>query len=569
MKSRYYILFLCLLCCLFSCSRDREIAYRLDSAEALMTEYPDKALSVLETIDASRLHAESIRAKYALLYTQALDKNYIDVASDSLICSAVTYYDRKGSKRERALAHYYYGCVCANMHDSELAMKAFLEAERHAESEPYLCGLIDSRIGQLYLAQYKLSEALTRFCRSEFDFHKAGIRRNEAMVLESQGHIHFLLSNYASAKTKWKEAQAIYAEVGDIEGVRDIDFRLIPVRLDEGEDPVSVKASLRRMCMTRYGEIFHPTAVGLWLDVYQKAGQLDSARICALNCLENRTLSTEHQIAGCYARLVQIEKAAHRFEQALEYGYTYVHLSDSLNAAADRARMEEIEHRYGNEILKASVSNLQLKNRLQQMFFLLVCICIATIMAAAAVLIVRWRKVTREKMKNARAELGNLRCVYEEMAGQYADMKHNLDACNERELKIGKAIEERLTGLHRLVEQASEVKPTAFVKEFKKYTAVNTTSRYALFDLQYVVNRKYCGIIDHLKSQYPQLSKHDLDLCALMCFGFSHAGICYLYNYSDIGSFYNKRSRLRRKLRLPQDARIEEFIRTEIERLQS
>ncbi len=531
-----------------------------------MTEHPDKALSVLKTIDASRLHSESTQARYALLYTQALDKNYVDVASDSLIYPAVTYYDRKGSKRERALAHYYYGCVCANMHDSELAMEAFLEAERFAE-EPYLCGLINSRIGQLYLSQHKHREALNRFRRSEFDFHKAGIRRNEAMVLESQGHIHFLLSNYASAKTKWEEAQAIYAEVGDIEGARDIDFRLIPVRLDEGERPDSVKASLRRLCMTRYGTIFHPTSVGLWLDVYQKVGQLDSARICALNCLENRALFTEYQIAGCYARLVQIEKASHNFEQALEYGYIYTHLSDSLDVIASRSRMEELEHRYTNKILKASLVNLELQNRLQRLIFGLVIAGIVVAMIVMAALIVRWRKTSRKRMEDARAELNNLQLVYESMSEQYADMKDNLDVCNERELKVGKAIEERLAGLHRLVERVSETKPATFVKEFKKYMAVSTTSKYALFDLQYVVNQKYFGIIDHLKSQYPDLNKHDLDLCALMCFGFSHAGICYLYDYSDIGSFYNKRSRLRRKLRLPQDYKIEEFIRMEIARL--
>ena len=229
--------------------------------------------------------------------------------------------------------------------------------------------------------------------------------------------------------------------------------------------------------------------------------------------------------------------------------------------------MEELEHRYTNKILKASLVNLELQNRLQRLIFGLVIAGIVVAMIVMAALIVRWRKTSRKRMEDARAELNNLQLVYESMSEQYADMKHNLDVCNERELKVGKAIEERLAGLHRLVERVSETKPATFVKEFKKYMAVSTTSKYALFDLQYVVNQKYFGIIDHLKSQYPDLNKHDLDLCALMCFGFSHAGICYLYDYSDIGSFYNKRSRLRRKLRLPQDYKIEEFIRMEIARL--
>ena len=86
-------------------------------------------------------------------------------------------------------------------------------------------------------------------------------------------------------------------------------------------------------------------------------------------------------------------------------------------------------------------------------------------------------------------------------------------------------------------------------------------------DLQYIVNQKYFGIIDYLKARYPDLNKHDLDLCALMCFGFSHAGICYLYDYSTLGSFYNKRSRLRRKLHLSQEEKIEDFISRQIAEL--
>ena len=34
-----------------------------------------------------------IEAKYALLLSQALDKNYIDLQSDSIIAPAVRYYD--------------------------------------------------------------------------------------------------------------------------------------------------------------------------------------------------------------------------------------------------------------------------------------------------------------------------------------------------------------------------------------------------------------------------------------------------------------------------------------------
>ena len=569
MRSRCYALTLCLLCSLLSCSRNRETESRLDSAESLMAEHPDKALSLLETIDALRLHSEPIQARYALLYTQALDKNYVDVASDSLICSAVTYYDKNGSKQERALAHYYYGCICANMHEDSKAIESFVLAENYAGqvADAYLLGLINSRTGILYSNAHNYTEAMLRFQRAENAFREAHCMRNVAMSLESQGYIEYLQCNYESAKAKKNAAKEIYAEIGDNDAAHNIDLQLIPIRIEGGESMDAVKKSLRKICQDYYGEPLSPHVAGIWLDLYKRSAQLDSARLCGRIILENHPLYTEHQIAGCYALLVEIEKSAGNFEKALEYGYRYMDLSDSLNTVSSQAQLEEVEQRYNNELLRESLANFGLKHRLQQTTFTLLFIGILALAIVTGILIVRWRKNTNEKMRKTRAELDTLQSVYHDLTNQYINMKQHLDICNERELKVGKAIEERLSGLHHLIENVSTTKPAAFIKEFKKYTSVNTNSKYALFDLQYIVNQKYCGIIDYLKAQYPELNKHDLDLCALMCFGFSHAGICYLYDYSDLGSFYNKRSRLRRKLHLPQDYKIEDFIQIRISEL--
>ena len=50
-----------------------------------MEEYPDSALHILESIETQQLSAQADRAYYALLLTQARDKNYIVQTDDSLI----------------------------------------------------------------------------------------------------------------------------------------------------------------------------------------------------------------------------------------------------------------------------------------------------------------------------------------------------------------------------------------------------------------------------------------------------------------------------------------------------
>lgn len=81
-------------------------AYRpdLNKAEALMINHPDSSLNILEKIRIERVRGRKNKAKYALLYSQALDKNYIDVESDSIIRVARDYYAHRGSNEERAQA---------------------------------------------------------------------------------------------------------------------------------------------------------------------------------------------------------------------------------------------------------------------------------------------------------------------------------------------------------------------------------------------------------------------------------------------------------------------------------
>ena len=82
-----------------------------------MDVYSDGALLLLEQIP----HPEELRGKqradYALLLTQARDKNYLDsLQSDSLIKIAVDYY-KNGEDKVKAKALFYYGkvVVCRGM----------------------------------------------------------------------------------------------------------------------------------------------------------------------------------------------------------------------------------------------------------------------------------------------------------------------------------------------------------------------------------------------------------------------------------------------------------------------
>ena len=96
-------------CLLTACGSTEHIERTLSIAAQQMMSRPDSALHLLSEIDPGTLGRGRTRARYALLYTQALDKNYIDTTSDSLLSVAYRYYrHRPSSDTVRLLLDYHY-----------------------------------------------------------------------------------------------------------------------------------------------------------------------------------------------------------------------------------------------------------------------------------------------------------------------------------------------------------------------------------------------------------------------------------------------------------------------------
>lgn len=101
---------LMILVLFISCVQEKEDNNVLRRVEACMELFPDSALSLLSQIECPECMRGQQRADYALLLTQALDKNYLDnLQSDSLIMIAVEYYKQEGDKLKAGKAYFYYG----------------------------------------------------------------------------------------------------------------------------------------------------------------------------------------------------------------------------------------------------------------------------------------------------------------------------------------------------------------------------------------------------------------------------------------------------------------------------
>ncbi|MDE7471131.1 MAG: hypothetical protein K2M57_06780, partial [Paramuribaculum sp.] len=93
-----------------------------------MEAHPDSALSILNGIDKSSLNSRKDKARYALLMSMALDKNYIDTTSFDVLQPAIDYYLKNGNADERLRTYYYQGCIFLNKGDRDNAFSSFAKS---------------------------------------------------------------------------------------------------------------------------------------------------------------------------------------------------------------------------------------------------------------------------------------------------------------------------------------------------------------------------------------------------------------------------------------------------------
>lgn len=145
---------------LASCNRNTPILEQMNMAENLMNTKPDSALTLLKNIPVTNIKGKEITARYALLKSMALEKNYIDTTTFDVLQPAIDYYLKKGSPDEKLRTYYYQGRIYQNQGDDDSAMQSFLNGRdlKQVVTDSLLLAHTLVAQGTLYLKQYKINE---------------------------------------------------------------------------------------------------------------------------------------------------------------------------------------------------------------------------------------------------------------------------------------------------------------------------------------------------------------------------------------------------------------------------
>ena len=156
----YILVLLMFLSTIVGCNHRSAIDETMDIADSLMISKPDSALAILESIPSSDIIGKETSARYALLKSMALDKNYIDTTTFDVLQPAIDYYIEHGTPDEKLRTYYYQGRIYQNQSDDDAAMQSFMNATdlRQKITDSLILAHTLVAQGTLYLKQYKVSE---------------------------------------------------------------------------------------------------------------------------------------------------------------------------------------------------------------------------------------------------------------------------------------------------------------------------------------------------------------------------------------------------------------------------
>ncbi len=553
---QHIILALALL--LVGCHSDPRQVELIDRAEAVMDSLPETALALLDSVDSHRL-IRADNARYALLRSQALDKNFIDVANDSLIDIAVDYYTHsRNNLRYRGMAHYYKARVLYNAGNYEQATEHLIKAEEALlnTTEYNTTALTYNLLSEIYIEQYRLDDAIVLINKSRYYYEMCGNSKNIV-------YNHLRLSNVLmiehpadSVLCHLDSAQTIAERLNNEELLFTVENYRASF-YDYIKEYDRAKATLYNT-FERY-PAHKPNANDYFLmsRIYYNTGQLDSA----LYILDNyyaplcQTHSDRETLSLFRSK---IYKSMQDYTKAYTHLYNYMYSVTESGLMEQNKSINELEKKYRTELLRKKNQSLATRSIL-----LFVITLMATLIAALFIyLYIRQRQMRQAQYQQlhdeAQQEIGAILSQYNAIKEQlHTQLTQQQLYKNELQARI-----DTLRVLSGMTDTYARNKEKFYDKCRSYINMCNQTEDSFVKDIRAIASL-YCeGFVETIQSLSNDLTNEEINLACLILLGFDNYQIRILFNHTHAQSIYNKRRRLRKKLGLDNDVDLETFFQS-------
>ena len=542
-----------------SCSKsDKIIVSVLNTAESCMEQHPDSSLIILNSINLNEISTKANKARYALLKSIALDKNYIDVTDDSLTSIAVAYYSDYGNSDERLKAYLYNGRVYENAKDYERAMSNYLYAEKSVESckNNNIIGRLYSSKSVLYNTIFEPQPAIEQARLASSYFLKEG---DTARFVNQLSNMAVIMNN-----------SSLFDSVSLVEYTRRMEeywYRLTPSQKDtyfliQLEQTPKIDTTAIISLINRYLSSDLDEATISWLsvaDAYFKIGDYNES----YNAIKKHRLKGDNTDATFYAQLSNIYNKKGDYKKA----YDLLLKKDSLLYGryyrATKTDTKFLEERYASKMRDIKQKHM------------IIFLVMGIIIIALALFLLRkhYKSVSlKQQLKiitiEEQSKLYQIELERLEIESENYELKCK-EAIKEQE-KLRSIIESNDSSRKLNSEILSLVKQRLLILD--KFIAANISSAFskqALNELNQLMRDKdhflestrlsyslsYPNFIEYLYSK--GLTDREVAFCCLYCIGLNGSEIS---NYLEMKSFYNMSKGIRRKLAVDRSMNIDTYL---------
>ena len=543
--------FLLLCTTFFSCRDGGRTESILRTADSLMEEHPDSALTILrrDSLEICR-SGKDYRLWYALSRTEADDKCYILHVSDSTIRAAANYYNSHGSDLQRVRANYLLGRVYCDMHLYGHALTSFnkaitVESENDSSINRYKARSA-TWAGYVYEVKGLHKDAL-RYNKLAYGYAKqAGAQVTEVYSLRDIGRSYRDLNRNDIAIPYYQKAAKKAKTIDDANLYNMVMEELAGIYIEEGRLDEAYAALNTQFLATTDKDI--SSHYYIWAMYFEKRGQLDSAVAYNKRGMNYSDISIKRDVSLDLARLL-MKQGKHN--EAIKYYEQYSVYSDSvtaseLNEISDMFSQVEknIDIERKNTILAETKTNLTI----------LLSVIIFTVIVVSLILIKHYsnvRKRIREQQERANNYLSQLQETgmqkMKRNEERIAQLETELSVSNEKLTEIRKSLMRNEAEMlakqneHMLFKEKHRellIADLADTDVYKLYHTPNAVPSSADYHrLVEALNKAYNNFTKRLKEFYPDINDNEVWICCMVKAGLSSKEICNIspYSYSSLG----------------------------------
>lgn len=525
----------------------------LEQADKYMEIHPDSALLLLQEIPQPEKLQGRQRADYALLLTQARDKNYLDsLQSDSLMKIAVDYYKDGTDKVKAGKAFFYYGRL---LHDNDtLAIKYYQKAQTMFEGtdEDMFLGLLMEYTGYLNFKQKMYGTAIENFKKSityyEQINHKSGIVHACRNI--ARGY-YYKMNNDSAC---WYTNRGVALIRDDNDSVKSDLLQMLGLvyfrekRYNEAVTSFKQAIEYSQQVSDLYG--YHISLGRTYLDM----GKLIDAERCFKLCLEYAGYNTFNQ-AGAYNYLCQLKKKERNFFEALKYK----EISDSLLEIVHNENIQKqllfLQEQFNSEKMKMENTQIRLAKDNQTYFYSFI---LLFVLAVSGWLIYFFHKTYKERHLSDLEVIQKNEQIITEHAIRIGELEQKGDIGHKEIGLLNQKI--LLLGIeNKKLRKNVNLDAIFLINQLREGSILveklSSDEWQHIFDYLDLV---FGSFFSRLKEHY-QLTKTDLILAALLKLGFSNEQLILVFDCLA-NSLFKMKQRLKHRLNIEKGESLEEFI---------